>query len=76
MAPTRPGPAGSRRHVDFIQQFTERESQQRITKQRKPLTATQRAALRKQLRTVRFLQPDHVDNTKINIASILRKWKG
>ncbi len=74
MAPTRPGRAGSSHHVDFIQQFTERESQQRIAKQRKRLTAAQHAALRKQLQEVRFLLPDYADTTKINMTVILRKW--
>jgi hypothetical protein len=31
--------------------------------------------LREQLKDVQFLQPDDADNTKINIAGILRKWK-
>ncbi|KAH7252647.1 hypothetical protein BKA59DRAFT_167083 [Fusarium tricinctum] len=42
---------------------------------RAPLSAAQRAALREQLKDVQFLQPDDADNTKINIAGILRKWK-
>ena len=62
-------------HVDFIKQFTRQETQRRTHKRPKPLSAQQRAALRGQLKEVRFLKPDYADNTKVNIAGILRKWK-
>ncbi|RYO96122.1 hypothetical protein DL764_007526 [Monosporascus ibericus] len=51
------------------------ESNKRIKKKPAPLSAKQRAALREQLKEVHFLKPDYADNTKINIAGILRKWK-
>lgn len=46
-----------------------------MIKKPNPLNARQRAALREQLKDVRFLKPDYADGTKINIARILRKWK-
>jgi hypothetical protein len=48
----------------------------RSQKKTKALTAAQHAALREQLKEVHFLKPDYADNTKINIAGMLRKWKG
>ncbi|KAK4151935.1 hypothetical protein C8A00DRAFT_44942 [Chaetomidium leptoderma] len=65
------------RNAEFIRQFTakQREADERIAKQPKALTADQRAALRKQLEAIQFLQPDYADATKINIAGLLRKWK-
>ncbi|KAK3934128.1 hypothetical protein QBC46DRAFT_368414 [Diplogelasinospora grovesii] len=65
-----------RHHADFIQRFTQQESERRIAKRPKALTAVQHAALREQLKEVHFLKPDYADNTKINIAGMLRKWKG
>ncbi|KAB5566912.1 hypothetical protein GE09DRAFT_1056381 [Coniochaeta sp. 2T2.1] len=65
-----------RHHADFIQRFTQQESERRIAKKPKALTAAQHAALREQLKEVYFLKPDYADNTKINIAGMLRKWKG
>ncbi|KAK8000474.1 FluG domain-containing protein [Apiospora arundinis] len=75
MAPTRsrPGPQGP--HQGFVNEFIHREQQNRVSKGPKPLTATQHAALRKQLQDVRFLKPAWADETKINVARILRKWK-
>ena len=63
------------RNAEFVRQFTakQREADERIAKQAKPLTADQRAALRKQLENVRFLQPAYADATKLNVANILRK---
>ncbi|KAL2255145.1 hypothetical protein VTK26DRAFT_4010 [Humicola hyalothermophila] len=78
MAPRRPPQplVGDQRYnADFIRRFTQREEERRITKRPKALTAAQRAALRDQLRNVKFLKPDYADNTKIKIAGILRKWK-
>jgi DNA-binding transcriptional regulator YiaG len=65
----------STHHTHFIDQFTHKESDRRINKKPAALSATQRAALREQLKEVHFLKPDYADNTKINIAGILRKWK-
>ncbi|KAK3692968.1 hypothetical protein B0T22DRAFT_495937 [Podospora appendiculata] len=65
-----------RQHMDFIQRFTNQESETRIAKRPQALTAAQHTALREQLKEVRFLTPDYVDSTKINITGILRKWKG
>ncbi|RYP48545.1 hypothetical protein DL768_005584 [Monosporascus sp. mg162] len=65
-----------RHHADFIQRFTQQESERRIAKRPKALTAAQHAALREQLKEVHFLKPDYADNIKINIAGMLRKWKG
>jgi len=65
---------GSHRH--FIERFTKREPQKRVVKKRrKELTAAQRAGLRRQLKDIRFLKPAYADNSKVNIAGILRKWK-
>jgi hypothetical protein len=76
-APARPLPNNPQRHhADFIQRFTQQESERRIAKRPKALTAAQHAALREQLKEVHFLKPDYADNTKINIAGMLRKWKG
>jgi hypothetical protein len=75
-APARPLPNDLKRHgADFIQRFTQQESEKRIAKRPKTLTAAQHAALREQLKDVQFLKPDYADNTKINIAGMLRKWK-
>jgi hypothetical protein len=65
----------STHYTDFVDRFTQRESQKRVRKKPAPLSAAQRAALREQLKEVRFLKPDYADTTKINIAGILRKWK-
>ncbi|KEY73695.1 hypothetical protein S7711_09571 [Stachybotrys chartarum IBT 7711] len=62
-------------HGDFIKQFTQQHSQKVNKKKPVPLSAAQRANLREQLKDVHFLKPDYADNTKINIAGILRKWK-
>lgn len=65
------------RNAEFVRQFTakRREADKRIARQAKPLTADQRAALRKQLENVHFLQPAYADATKVNVANVLRKWK-
>ncbi|KAF9784252.1 hypothetical protein IL306_007720 [Fusarium sp. DS 682] len=65
----------SNHHSDFVKRFTHQESQRRVKKKPAPLNAIQRAALREQLKGVHFLKLDYADNTKINIAGILRKWK-
>ncbi|KAK3940940.1 FluG domain-containing protein [Diplogelasinospora grovesii] len=75
MAPRPPPLPPAGHHADFIRRFTERESQNRITKRPKALTAAQHAALREQLKDVHFLKPDYAANTKVNVAGILRKWK-
>lgn len=78
MAPGRPPQPlveDQRYNADFIRRFTQREEQRRTAKRPKALTAAQRAALREQLRGVQFHMPDYADNTKINIAGTLRKWK-
>lgn len=79
MAPSasssRRGDGYSAHHADFVNHFTKREYKKRVQRKPRPLNAAQRAALRKQLEEVRFLKPDYADNTKINIAGILRKWK-
>ena len=62
-------------HAHFIKEFTHKESNRHISKKPAPLSAKQRAVLREQLKEVHFLKPDYADNTKINIAGILRKWK-
>ncbi len=64
-----------RYHADFIQCFTRREKQKGIANQPKLLTVAQHAILCDQLKEVRFLKPNFADNTKVNIAGILRKWK-
>ncbi|KAK3945235.1 FluG domain-containing protein [Diplogelasinospora grovesii] len=75
-APARPLPNDrQRQHADFIQRFTQQESERRIAKRLKALTAAQHATLREQLKEVHFLKPDYADNTKINITGMLRKWK-
>ncbi|KAJ9139029.1 hypothetical protein NKR19_g7609 [Coniochaeta hoffmannii] len=74
-APVRPLANPKRHYADFIQRFTQQESERRIAKRPKTLTAAQHAALREQLKDVQFLKPDYADNTKINIAGMLRKWK-
>lgn len=63
-------------HTDFVRRFTQGQAQKHRQPHAKPLTAAQRAALRKQLKGVHFLKPDFADNTKVNIVGILRKWKG
>ncbi|OXV05933.1 hypothetical protein Egran_06299 [Elaphomyces granulatus] len=70
-------PANARQNhpTSFIQAFTKREHQKRIAKQRPKLTAEQHAALCQKLKESSLLNPDYADNTKINIAGILRKWK-
>ncbi|KAK3186299.1 hypothetical protein K4F52_004837 [Lecanicillium sp. MT-2017a] len=79
MAPrvTRPPKAGKHtaHYADFVTRFTERENDKRKVKKPETLTVKQRAALRRQLKDVKFLKPDYCDATKINIAGILRKWK-
>lgn len=79
MAPRRPSPPYTkqthRQHADFIQHFTRREAQKRLARRPDALTAAQHAALREQLKDVHFLKPDYADNTKVNIAGSLRKWK-
>ncbi|KAK6859008.1 hypothetical protein PG995_004861 [Apiospora arundinis] len=75
MAPTRSRPGLQGPHQGFLNEFIHREQQNRVSKGPKPLTATQHAALRKQLQEVRFLKPAWADETKINVARILRKWK-
>ena len=79
MAPPHHSPRGANEYVthheDFLERFTQREKQKRVKKKPPPLNAAQRAALREQLKEVHFLKPDYADNTKINIAGILRKWK-
>ena len=78
MAPRRPPQPvaeDQRYNADFIRRFTQREEERRVAKRPKALMAAQRAALHEQLRNVQFLKPDYADNTKINIAGVLRKWK-
>ncbi|KAK7967629.1 FluG domain-containing protein [Apiospora aurea] len=75
MAPTRSRPVLQGPHQGFVNEFIHREQQNRVSKGPKSLTATQHAALRKQLQEVRFLKPAWADETKINVARILRKWK-
>ncbi|KAK3934515.1 hypothetical protein QBC46DRAFT_413854 [Diplogelasinospora grovesii] len=55
--------------------FTQQESERRSVKRPQALTAAQHRALCKQLKNVHFLKLDYANNTKINIAGILRKWK-
>ncbi|KAI0436703.1 FluG domain-containing protein [Xylaria telfairii] len=76
MAPSQPLSKGRQRHAaDFIRSFTQKEAKSRTAKRPEALTAAQRAALRDQLRDAQLIQPAYADNTKINIAGILRKWK-
>lgn len=76
MAPSRPS-GGPRHNSDFIKRFTEQEAQRREAQRRKvPLTAEQRAAQRERLRQKRFLMPADAVCTQVNIAGVLRKWKG
>lgn len=61
-------------HSDFIQRFTQGESQIQLSKNRpKELTAKQRAGLRRKLKDVTFLTPAYSDTSKINIIGILLK---
>ncbi|PFH55337.1 hypothetical protein XA68_18563 [Ophiocordyceps unilateralis] len=62
-------------HADFLRRFAQHEAKRRAITKPDALNARQRAALREQLKDVRFLKPDYADGTKINIARILRKWK-
>ena len=62
-------------HADFVKKVAQRESEKRRVIKPACLNARQRAALREQLRDLRFLKPDYADGTKINIARMLRKWK-
>jgi hypothetical protein len=78
MAPRRPPQPltdDQRYNADFVHRFTRREQERRVAKRPKLLTAAQRRKLRAKLRSIQFLKPDYADNTKINIAGILRKWK-
>jgi hypothetical protein len=76
-APARSLPNDPQRHdADFIQRFTQQESERRIAKRPKALTAAQHAALREQLKEVHFLKPDYADNTKINIAGCYGNGRG
>ncbi|PNY27380.1 Uncharacterized protein TCAP_02692 [Tolypocladium capitatum] len=68
MAPLRPNDRPSAHHADFLRRFTQRENERRMIKKPNPLNARQRAALREQLKDVRFLKPDYAGGTKINIA--------
>ncbi|KAL8377037.1 hypothetical protein RB595_007934 [Gaeumannomyces hyphopodioides] len=62
---------------DFIARFTNKESRRRAEMQHRPtvITAAQHRALSKQLQDVQLLPPNYADNTKLNIAGILKKWK-
>ncbi|XP_044724708.1 uncharacterized protein HRG_02604 [Hirsutella rhossiliensis] len=60
-------------HADFLRRFAQREKERRTITKPGALDARQRAALREQLKDMRFLKPDYADGTKINIARILRK---
>ncbi|KAK6841024.1 hypothetical protein PG987_001884 [Apiospora arundinis] len=76
MAPTRAHSRPSLQNPqDFLNGFLHREQQNRVSKGPRPLTVAQHAVLRKQLGGVRFLKPAWADETKINVARILRKWK-
>ncbi|KAH9237194.1 hypothetical protein K456DRAFT_51001 [Colletotrichum gloeosporioides 23] len=61
--------------VDFIKQFTQQEAQDRQKQRPVPLSADEHDALRKELETVRFIQPKLADESKINISVVCRKWK-
>ncbi len=66
------------RNAEFVRQFTAKQREahnDQVAKQAMALTAGQRTALRKQLDITEFLLPDYADTTKINIVSVLRKWK-
>ncbi|PWI64232.1 hypothetical protein PCL_11352 [Purpureocillium lilacinum] len=62
-------------HADIVEKVAQRENDERRVIKPACLNARQRAALREQLRDVRFLKPDCADGTKINIARMLRKWE-
>ena len=58
--------------TQFIDHFAKKAAQK---PRRAPFTAQQHDAFRRQVGSVRFLMPAWADNTKLNIAGILRKWK-
>lgn len=76
--PARCQPQPRNRNADFIRRFAAKQRaahDDQIAKQAKALTADQHVAFRKQLEMIHFLPPAYADGTKINIVSILRKWK-
>ncbi|KAL9035875.1 MAG: hypothetical protein Q9214_006390 [Letrouitia sp. 1 TL-2023] len=62
-------------HTAFIGHFAQQLVRKQRSSRRAPLNATQHVAFRQQMGNVRFLKPARADNTKFNIAGILRKWK-
>ncbi|KAL7940735.1 FluG domain-containing protein [Trichoderma barbatum] len=60
-------------HHNFLQQFATKEHQ-RLTRPA-PFTAKEHAIHREQLRTAQSLQPCYANETKINIAGMLKKWE-
>ncbi len=75
---TRPQPAhlgyGTDNCADgFLRQFAEAQNQKRRPKEQ--LTAQQHAAIRDNADLVVSIPPVWADNTKFNVAGILKKWK-
>ncbi|KAK1973913.1 FluG domain-containing protein [Colletotrichum cereale] len=56
--------------TEFIKQFTHTETQDRLRQRPVPLSADEHTALRKELETVRFIQPKLADESKINISPL------
>jgi hypothetical protein len=58
---------------EFLRQFTEAQNLKRRLKEQ--FTAQQHAAFRDNADLVVSIPPVWADNTKFNVASILKKWK-
>ncbi|KAM0271864.1 hypothetical protein ACHAQH_008964 [Verticillium albo-atrum] len=76
-AARRPGANGppDNSHAEFLNLVAEREAEGRVSKRPLPLSAEEHAAHRKRLESVRFIKPKYADETEINVAGILGKWK-
>ena len=63
---------GTSHHAAFIEHFAQQAARKRISNRRAPLNVRQHAAFCQRMGNVRFLEPAWADNTKFNIAGILR----
>ncbi|RSL81212.1 hypothetical protein CDV31_017055 [Fusarium ambrosium] len=61
-------------HAAFLQRFADQEAQNREARQKPTLSIEEHAAHRAQMTSVRFIRPKYSDETKTNIAGILKKW--
>ena len=62
-------------HQEFLSRFLEKESRNRVTKNRERLSVQEHKAHREGLKHVRFINRCYADETKINVSGIFRKWK-